>query len=94
MFTHGGLSVTKTAPFMFRLHRDLVPGMVPNLVPDVTEHFKRSFLDTAADCQRQGISFIPIVGEPSGGWGPSAVCVFKSLARTVANATGRVSDSA
>ena len=53
------------------------------------EHFKRSFLDTASDCQRQGISFVPIVGEPSGGWGPSALCVFKSLARTITNSTGR-----
>jgi hypothetical protein len=35
------------------------------------------------------MSFIPIVGEPSGGWGPSALCVFKALARTIANTTGR-----
>ena len=33
--------------------------------------------------------FFPIVGEPSGGWGPSAQCVFKQLARTIAAFSGR-----
>ena len=45
------------------------------------EHHKRTYLDVAAVCESQGISFIPIVGETSGGWGPSAMCTFKALAK-------------
>jgi hypothetical protein len=47
------------------------------------ELVKRNHMTTAADCQSQGMSYIPIVGEPSGGWGPSALCAFKALARAV-----------
>ena len=53
------------------------------------ESTKRSHLDTAADCEHQGFAFVPVVGEPSGGWGPSALCVFKSLARAAAVRSGR-----
>ena len=45
------------------------------------EQHKRSYLDTERDCAAQGISFIPIVAEASGGWGPSALCTFKALAK-------------
>ena len=37
----------------------------------------------------QGISFIPIVPEPSGGWGPSAICTLKALARAEALVSGK-----
>ena len=53
------------------------------------EQFKHGYLDTAADCQRQGFAFVPIVAEPSGGWGPSAQCVFKAFARSIAALSGR-----
>ena len=36
------------------------------------EQYKRSYLNTAAECESQGIAFVPLVGEPTGGWGPSA----------------------
>eukprot|EP00973_Karenia_brevis_P073145 10160211-Karenia_brevis.AAC.1 len=45
------------------------------------EQHKRNYLNTATDCQQQGFSFVPFVGEPSGGWGPSAICTLKSIAR-------------
>ena len=48
------------------------------------ENFKRTHLQTEEDCLRQGISFIPVVGETSGGWGPSAICTFKALAKAAA----------
>ena len=32
----------------------------------------------------QGFQFRPIVGEPSGGWGPSAICTFKAMAKAQA----------
>jgi hypothetical protein len=53
------------------------------------EQCKRDYLDTAADCQRQGISFVPLVAEPSGGWGTSALCTLRALARSIALTTGR-----
>ena len=36
-------------------------------------------MNTAADSIQQSFSFIPLVGEPTGGWGPSAQCLFKQL---------------
>ena len=53
------------------------------------EQFKRLYLDTARDCMRQGIAFIPLIAETSGGWGPAAQCVFKALARSVSIVSGR-----
>ena len=52
------------------------------------EGYKRSYLNTAADCVNQGLAFVPLVAEPSGGWGPSALCTFKALARTHAIVSG------
>lgn len=63
--------------------------LLRKLPPRPTNLLERSYLDAAADCQMQGSSFIPIAGEPSGGWGPSALGVFRSLARTIANAVRR-----
>ena len=45
------------------------------------ERYKREYLHTANDCEAQGHQFRPIVGEPSGGWGPSAMCTFKAIAK-------------
>ena len=49
------------------------------------ENYKRNYLNTATDCDAQGFQFRPIVGEPTGGWGPSAVCTFKKLAKAQAD---------
>eukprot|EP00973_Karenia_brevis_P073705 10244946-Karenia_brevis.AAC.1 len=49
------------------------------------ERFKRGYMGTGTDCAAQGMSFIPMVGEPSGGWGASAICTFKSFAKTQAS---------
>ena len=48
------------------------------------ERHKRAYLNTADDCTAQGFQFRPIVGEPTGGWGPSAICAFKAIARVQA----------
>ena len=45
------------------------------------EQFKRAHLDTEQDCISQGISFIPMVAETCGGWGTSAMCTLKALAK-------------
>ena len=42
----------------------------------VYEAHRRAYLNTAEDCVAQGIAFIPMVGEPFGGWGTSAICTF------------------
>ena len=57
------------------------------------EAFKREHLNTAADCQAQGIAFIPMIAEPSGGWGKSAICTLKAIARAAATRSDRSSDS-
>jgi len=61
----------------------------PGAAAEAYEQHKRMYLDTAAQCLRQGFSFVPMVGEPSGGWGPSAQCVFKQLSEAIAAASGR-----
>ena len=38
------------------------------------------FLDTAAVCTAQGISFTPLVAETSGGWGPTGLKTISKLA--------------
>ena len=46
------------------------------------EDFKRSHLDTENECQREGITFIPIICEADGcGWGPTAHAVWSELAK-------------
>eukprot|EP00661_Eupelagonemidae_sp_cell13_P012830 gene12830-biopygen19983 len=45
------------------------------------EGFKRTFHDTAEQCEREGITFLPMVFEPSGACGPTAREVFRRLLR-------------
>ena len=52
------------------------------------ESFKRGYLDTEADCRRQGITFIPMIAETSGGWSENAAKVFKSIAHAGSLRTG------
>jgi len=57
------------------------------------EATKRQYLDTAEDCRRQGVTFVPMVAEPSGGWSPAAVVVFKRIARAASARTGCLPDA-
>jgi hypothetical protein len=53
------------------------------------EERKRQHLNTATQCQAQGIQFQPLVAEAcGGGWGPGAVKVWKQLAALVAARSG------
>ena len=45
------------------------------------EVVKRTHLDTDAQCRQQGMLFIPLVAEPSGGWGPNGADTLRRLAR-------------
>ena len=62
---------------------------VPGAAAQAYEGRKRVHLNTAQDCATQGLAFVPIVGEPSGGWGPSAMCTFKAFARAQSVVTGQ-----
>ena len=50
---------------------------------------KRSHMQTEADCSRQGILFVPMVAETTGGWDPSALQVWKAIARAEGVRTGQ-----
>ena len=53
------------------------------------EHSKNSFLDTAAHCASEGITFIPMVVEAhSGAWGPAAAKVWLKLGKAIALVSG------
>ena len=55
------------------------------------EDFKCSHLETRAQCQGQGITFIPMVIEAvGGGWGEAAKGVWSELAKTSALAFGEL----
>jgi hypothetical protein len=45
------------------------------------ERTKREHLQTATACRAQGLLFIPVVAEPSGGWGPSGLAALKHIAK-------------
>ena len=45
------------------------------------EDHKRAHLGTEEDCRRQGILFVPLVAECSGGWGKSAIDTFTKWAK-------------
>eukprot|EP00665_Eupelagonemidae_sp_cell47_P004116 gene4116-biopygen1896 len=50
---------------------------------------KRSFLDTDSHCRDEGLSFIPMIMEASGGsWGPDARKMFHELSKAAARLTG------
>jgi len=53
------------------------------------EAYKRSFLDTAVQCQEEGMIFIPMVMEAHGGsWGSDARRAWAQVAKAAAQLTG------
>ena len=55
------------------------------------EDFKCSFKDTRNLCQNQGITFIPMMMEATGGgWGKTARSVWSELAKSSALASGEL----
>ena len=49
---------------------------------------KRQFLNTEEECRQQGILFVPLVAESSGGWGPTALSTFRKIAKRAAGRGG------
>ena len=72
------LDLAITSPH--RLDAPAVALTRPGAAAEAYERHKRTYLHTADDCMAQGFQFRPIEGEPSGGWGPSAMCTFKAMA--------------
>ena len=73
------------------LKRDMVHRSAEDGSAAVTayESFKRSYLDTEATCQENGLHFIPIICEADGGgWGPAAHSVWSELAKHKSVLTG------
>ena len=52
------------------------------------ETHKRTFKDTEDVCSQQGMTFLPMVAESSGGWGPGGLKVLKTLAKKAAARDG------
>ena len=52
------------------------------------EDHKCVYLDTQRQCEAQGIKFVPVVAERSSGWGPSALAVFRKIAKIAAARDG------
>ena len=53
---------------------------------------KCAFLNTHAQCQAEGLQFLPLVAEAiGGGWGPTAVATWNSLGAAIAARTGEPS---
>jgi len=52
------------------------------------EDTKRTHLNTADTCASQGLTFVPLVAEPSGGWGPTGAKTLRRLAKAVELRTG------
>ena len=73
------------------LRTDLLEQTAANGLSCLTayEHAKNSFLDTAAHCADEGISFVPMVVEAhSGAWGPAAAKVWLKLGKAIALVSG------
>ena len=60
---------------------------IPGAAATAYEAHKRFYKNTASDCEAQGMAFLPMVGEPTGGWGTSAACTFKAFAKAQAAGT-------
>ena len=50
---------------------------------------KRAFLNTEADCERQGMNFVPMIAETSGGWHTDALKTLLGIARAHSARTGQ-----
>jgi hypothetical protein len=50
--------------------------------------FKKRYLNTAEQCSRQGVLFLPMVFEPSGAWAPHVLRILKEIAKISALRSG------
>ena len=53
------------------------------------EAHKRAYLNTEAECAEQGVTFVPLVAETTGGWGPEGLKTLRLLAKATSDKAGR-----
>jgi hypothetical protein len=53
------------------------------------ETHKRAHLNTEVECAQQGVIFIPLVAETSGGWGPTGFATLRKLAKVAGQRLGK-----
>ena len=63
----------------------LQASSTPGSAAEAYEAFKRSHLNTDQECAQQGVTFIPMVAECSGGWGPEGLKTLRQIAKSVAD---------
>ena len=56
------------------------------------EAWKKSYLNTEEECRQQGILFVPLVAETSGGWGSASLAVLRRMAKRASGRGGASSD--
>ena len=56
-------------------------SLVAGAAAEHYEAHKRSYLNTGAECTQQGVAFIPMVAESSGGWGSVGLRALRKLAK-------------
>jgi hypothetical protein len=78
------LDVTVTHP----LQDAKVAGAAATPGYAAAEAHRRKMVATAADCEREGIEFLPLAAESLGGWHPVAVLQVDKLAVALARHTG------
>ena len=75
-------------PWIPQSGRMMLSKRLRSLVLRPPPRSKRTYLNNVLDCHRLRISFISLVAQPSGGWGPSAQCVFKAIAWAISSLSG------
>ena len=50
---------------------------------------KRTYLDTAEQCRRSGVEFVPVVAETTGAWSKEALAVFHHICQAKSRWSGR-----
>ena len=58
------------------------------------EQWKRDFLNTDIECTQQGVCFVPVVAESTGGWGAEGVKTLRQLAKAAGGRSGRAPQGA
>ena len=68
------------------LRQDIMPQAAENAgaAARAYETFKRTHLNTETECGQQGVTFVPMVAESSGGWGPEGLQTLRQLAKGTA----------
>ena len=62
---------------------------VPLSAANAYSSHKRTYLDTAEQCRRSGVEFIPMVAESTGAWSKEALAMLHHICQSKSRWTGR-----